>query len=182
MEFELLPWRTCDISIAVLLTRCIAAAIKIPVVFIKRFVIALASLSIVCTFISTYSTWKIDMSRLRYVVCTYIFTAIPYRASTEPEQGFPCVLFANREKPVFITGIPANENRFFPVGKSTQGNPCFHYRGGFAVYVHKIQIVTRRDLRKSFSCVFWSIIGLFKNVTSQLTCLLWSNRASTEYK
>ena len=61
-------------------------------------------------------------------------TAIPYRVSTGPEQGFPCVLFTNREKPVFITGIAANENRFFPVGKSTQGNPCFHYRDGFAVH------------------------------------------------
>jgi hypothetical protein len=26
-------------------------------------------------------------------------TAIPYRASTGPEQGFPCVLFPHREKP-----------------------------------------------------------------------------------
>ena len=26
-------------------------------------------------------------------------TAIPYRVSTGPEQGFPCVLFPNREKP-----------------------------------------------------------------------------------
>ena len=64
------------------------------------------------------------------------YTAIPYRVSTGPEQGFPCVLFPNREKPVFITGIPANGNRFFPVRKSTQGKPCFHYRDGFAVYVH----------------------------------------------
>ena len=64
----------------------------------------------------------------------YEYTAIPYRVSTGPEQGFPCVLFPNREKPVFITGIPANGNRFFPVRKSTQGKPCFHYRDGFAVY------------------------------------------------
>ena len=61
-------------------------------------------------------------------------TAIPYRVSTGPEQGFPFVLFPNREIPVFITGIPANGNRFFPVRKSTQGKPCFHYRDGFAVY------------------------------------------------
>ena len=60
-------------------------------------------------------------------------TAIPYRASTGPEQGFPCVVFPHREKSVFITGFPGDENRFFPVGKSTQGNPCFHYRDGFAV-------------------------------------------------
>ena len=61
------------------------------------------------------------------------FTAIPYRASTGPEQYFPCVVFPHREKPVFITGIPANENRFFPVINTTQGKPCFHYRDGFAV-------------------------------------------------
>ena len=36
------------------------------------------------------------------------YTAIPYRASKGPEQGFPCVLF--------------------PVRKSTQGKPCFHCR------------------------------------------------------
>ena len=66
------------------------------------------------------------------------YTAIPYRASTGPEQGFPCVLFPHREKPVFITGFPGDDNRFFPVGKSTQGNPCFPYRGGFAVYIHRL--------------------------------------------
>ena len=30
-------------------------------------------------------------------------TAIQYRASTGPEQGFPCVVFPNRESTVFIT-------------------------------------------------------------------------------
>ena len=68
------------------------------------------------------------------------YTAIPYRASTEPEQGFPCVLFPHREKPVFITGFPGDGYRFFPVRKSTQGKPCFHYRDGFAVYVLKQNI------------------------------------------
>ena len=64
-------------------------------------------------------------------------TAIPY--SKGPERGFPCVLpcvlFPHREKPVFITGFPGDGNRFFPVGKSTQGKSCFHYRDGFAVYL-----------------------------------------------
>ena len=32
-------------------------------------------------------------------------TAIPYRASTGPEQGFSCEVFPPREKPFFITGI-----------------------------------------------------------------------------
>ena len=31
------------------------------------------------------------------------------------------------------TGFPGDENRFFPVRKTTQGKPCFHYRDGFAV-------------------------------------------------
>jgi hypothetical protein len=56
-----------------------------------------------------------------------------YRASTGPEQGFPCVVFPHREKFVFVTGFPGNENRFFLVRKTTQGKPCFHYRDGFAV-------------------------------------------------
>ena len=66
---------------------------------------------------------------------TKFYTAIPYRASTGPEQGFPCVVFPHREKPVFITGFPDDENRFFPVGNTTLGKPCFHYRDGFTVYI-----------------------------------------------
>jgi hypothetical protein len=67
------------------------------------------------------------------------YTAIPYKVSTGPEQGFPCVVFPHREKPVFSSWDPCNENRIFPVGNTTQGKPCFHYRGGFAVYI-KIHI------------------------------------------
>ena len=51
------------------------------------------------------------------------YTAIPYRASTGPEQGFPFVVFPHREKPVFITGFPGDKNRFFPVRNTTQGKP-----------------------------------------------------------
>ena len=49
------------------------------------------------------------------------YTAIPYRVSTGPEQGFPCVVFPNRGKPVFSSWDPCNENRVFPVGNTTQG-------------------------------------------------------------
>ena len=38
-------------------------------------------------------------------------TAIQYRASTGPEQSFPCVVFPHREKPFFISWYPCNENR-----------------------------------------------------------------------
>ena len=62
------------------------------------------------------------------------YPAIPFRASTGPEQGFPCVVFPHREKPVFNTGFPGDENRFFPMRNTTQGKPCFHYRDGFAVF------------------------------------------------
>ena len=67
---------------------------------------------------------------------TYVsHTAIPYRASTGSEQGFPCVVFPHREKLVFIAGFPVDGNRFFPVGNTTQGKLCFHYRDGFAVQI-----------------------------------------------
>ena len=59
-------------------------------------------------------------------------TAIPYRVSTGPEQGFPCVVFPHRD-PVFSSWDPCNENRIFPVGNTTQGKPCSHCRDGFAV-------------------------------------------------
>ena len=62
-------------------------------------------------------------------------TAIPYRASTGPEQVIPCVVFPHREKPFFISWDPCNENRFFPVGNTTQGKPCSQYSNGFAVRV-----------------------------------------------
>jgi hypothetical protein len=47
------------------------------------------------------------------VAIFYLCIAIPYRASTGPEQGFPCVVFPHREKTVFITEFPGDENRFF---------------------------------------------------------------------
>ena len=40
------------------------------------------------------------------------YTAILYRASTGPEQGFACVLFPHKENPVFITGFPGDETGF----------------------------------------------------------------------
>ena len=84
--------------------------------------------------------WFPENSLLCVILCYTVYnlyTAIPYRASTGPVQGFTCALFPHREKPVFITGFPGDENRVFPFGKSTQGNPCFHYRGGFAVQAFK---------------------------------------------
>ena len=39
--------------------------------------------------------------------------------------GFSLCSIFNREKPVFITGIPANENRFFPVWKYYTGKTLF---------------------------------------------------------
>ena len=57
---------------------------------------------------------------------------------TGPEKDFPCVLFPCREKPVLITGFPGDRHRFFPVRKSTQGKPCFHYRDGFALVMQKM--------------------------------------------
>jgi hypothetical protein len=87
---------------------------------------------------TTYAAISIAISKsfFHYTMSSsgLFYTAIPYRASTGPEQGFPCVVFPHREKPVFITGFPGDVNRIFPVRKTTQGKSCFHYRDGFAVY------------------------------------------------
>ena len=53
------------------------------------------------------------------------YTAIPYRVSTGPEQGFPFVLFPNREKPFFITGIPAMKTGFSLFEFPHRENPVF---------------------------------------------------------
>ena len=41
------------------------------------------------------------------------------------KTGFSLCTFPNREKPVFITGIPANVNRFFPVWEKYTGKTLF---------------------------------------------------------
>ena len=69
--------------------------------------------------------------------------AIPYRARTGPEQGFPCLVFPHMENPVFISWDSCNENRFIPDGNTIQGNPCFHYRDRFAVKVCTLGTVHR---------------------------------------
>jgi len=66
-----------------------------------------------------------NSSRILDYLCRH--AAIPYRASTGPEQDFPFVVFPH-------TGFLGDENRFFPVGNTTQGKPCFHYRDGFSVH------------------------------------------------
>ena len=88
-------------------------------------------------------------------------TAIPYKANTGPEQGFPCVIFPHREKPVFITWDPCYENMIFPVGNTTQVKPCSHYRDGFAVQCTKCQ--QKKNFMPSNSSAFLILI-------SSLTC------------
>ena len=58
-----------------------------------------------------------------------LYTAIPYSASTGPEQGFPCVVFPHMEKPVFIIGFPGDKNRFFPAWIYYTGKTLFSLQG-----------------------------------------------------
>jgi hypothetical protein len=90
----------------------------------------------------------------------YVFTAVPYKTSTGPEQGFPWVVFPHREKPVFITGFPVAENRFFPVRITTQGKPCFHQRVGFAVLYCTIRNISPQDLHTSSLTLIHAQLGL----------------------
>ena len=52
------------------------------------------------------------------------YTAIPYRVSKGPEQGFPCVVFHTGKNLFSLAGIPVLKTGFSLLGKSTQGNPC----------------------------------------------------------
>ena len=63
--------------------------------------------------------YSVEKSNGGKITCT----AIPYRARTGPEQGFPGVVFPHRENPVSISWDPCNEKRFFPVGNNTQAKP-----------------------------------------------------------
>ena len=92
-----------------------------------------------------------------------------------PVQGqyrvFP-VKFSHKEIPVMKTGVPAirtrvlcNENRFFPVWKTSQGKPCSRP----ALYVHKLmninlRILTRYNFIRTHLCVLWK--GVLRRVSS----------------
>jgi hypothetical protein len=55
------------------------------------------------------------------------YTAILYRASTGPEQGFPCEVF-HTGKNLFSLQGPLFSLQGFPCEKTSQVKPCFHYR------------------------------------------------------
>ena len=78
----------------------------------------------ICIYIRTVSSYLLLYSGtfISFLVWSrnQVYTAIPYRASTGPEQGFPCVVNYHREKPVFIAGTLY----------SLQGIPCENYYTG----------------------------------------------------
>ena len=95
-------------------------------------------------------------------------TAIPYRASTGPEQGFPCEVFHTGKNlfslqgtpvliagtPVFITGISLWENFTGKTLFSLQGLQCS--RAGF-FWKRWISIFLRFQNLVVFSCTFSQI-------------------------
>ena len=54
---------------------------------------------------------KVKTSRKNKVATLQSLTG-PVQGQYRPEQGFPCVAFQHREKPVFISWDPCNENWF----------------------------------------------------------------------
>ena len=56
-----------------------------------------------------------------------MYTAIPYRASTGQEQGFPCEVI-HTGKTLFSLQGTLFSLQGFPFEKTLQGKPCFHYR------------------------------------------------------
>ena len=80
--------------------------------------------------IFTFCNWYDD-----YTACKdYRSTAILYRVSTGPEQGFPCVVNSHREKPVFI-----------------KGNPCSHCRDPVFL-IFKVHIIIIQQIEQ-----FWCL-------------------------
>ena len=73
------------------------------------------------SFSKDISAQNLGKNVLNRGICTIQYTAIPYRVSTGPEHGFPCVVNSHMEKPVFITGNPCSiaGNLY-----SLQGFPC----------------------------------------------------------
>ena len=79
-----------------------------------------------------YTTYTPDP---KYLFIWY-FLCIHCKPIPVMKTGFPLYSISHREKPVFITGIPAMRTGLpvmKTVRKSSQGKPCFHYRDGFAV-------------------------------------------------
>ena len=64
--------------------------------------------------------WNRQILKNREILQTFHCKPIPVMRT-----GFSLCSISNREKPVFITGIPANENRFFPVWKYYTGKTLF---------------------------------------------------------
>jgi hypothetical protein len=57
-------------------------------------------------------------------------------------------------------------NRFFPVRKTSQGKPCFHYRDGFAVH-NPLFVILLVDLKTYFHIMQqYSLSNNLKTVTT----------------
>ena len=108
------------------------------------------------------------------------YTAIPYRASTGPEQGFPCVVNSHREKPVFITGNPCSHCRdpVFITGNSLwellhREIPVVITGNGFAVHYGSI---CRHPGKPGISSPriinFWDIEKFSFMLMCQIKCIL----------
>ena len=92
-----------------------------------------------------------DINNFFVKVC-WQHTAIPYRASTGPDQGFPCVVFPHREKPVFISWDLCNENRVFSQRKTIhRENPVFITGMG----LQSTQQCFAFHLKQTFLTVIW---------------------------
>ena len=89
------------------------------------------------------------------------------------KTGFFLCTFHNREKPVFITGIPANVNIFFLYGKSTQGKPCSGpVLALYGIAVQKMAVFRFEIL--GLKPIFFSVSELSSPSLNQIKILLQS--------
>jgi hypothetical protein len=92
---------------------------------------------------------------------TYEIYYISLKHPTVMRTGFSLCSISNREKPVFITGIPANENRFFPVWKYYTRKTLFWPCAG---PVRDCSVYKYFSSNKKYFC-FWLLTKMYQFIT-----------------
>ena len=116
-----------------------------------------------------------------FMRCFMVHILLWYTANPSPvmRTGFSLCSISIRVKPVFITGFPANENRFFPVWKYYTGKTLFWPCTGPVLALYGIAVWWKneslwQEITCNKTCLFYFIcsVGILQQTTSR--CLHWS--------
>ena len=110
----------------------------------------------------------LDNQNMKNKVTKICYTAIPYRASTGPEQGFPCEVF-HTGTPVFNTGISLWEN--------FTGKTLFSLQGKGLQCIHSKPRMM--PLTRSCSMTMWTKVWPF--LTTTFSGQTWTKISKPQY-